>query len=137
MRFVDRYPIIVTPKMKECVAFYARHLGFTVAFESTWFTLLYAEGETASLAFMTPDHPSAPPGPEAFSGKGMCLELQVEDARAAHDEAKERGLPVTLPLTDEPFGQRRFGFFDPSGLWVDVVEQIESAKGFWDRYLPS
>jgi uncharacterized glyoxalase superfamily protein PhnB len=137
MRFVDRYPIIVTPKMKECAAFYMRHLGFTVAFESTWFTLLYGEGETASIAFMSPDHPSAPPGPEAFGGKGMCLELQVEDARAAHDEAKERGLPIRYPLTDEPFGQRRFGFFDPSGLWVDVVEQIESAKGFWDRYLPT
>lgn len=123
MRFVDRYPIIVTPKMKTCVAFWTAHLGFTVAFESTWFTLLYAEGETASLAFMTPDHPSAPPGPETFSGKGACFELQVEDAAAAYDEAKARGLPITLPLTDEPFGQRRFGFHDPSGLWVDVVER--------------
>lgn len=135
MRFADRYPIIVTPKMKDCVAFWTKHLGFTIAFESTWFTLLYAEGETGSIAFMTPDHPSAPPGPELFSGKGICFELQVDDARAAYEEAKARDLPVTLPLTDEPFGQRRFGFFDPSGLWVDVVQQIESAKGFWDRYI--
>jgi hypothetical protein len=44
-------------------------------------------------------------------------------------------LPIAHPLTDEPFGQRRFGFLDPSGLWVDVVEQIEPASGFWDRYM--
>ncbi len=134
-RFLDRYPIIVTPKMKACAEFYLKHLGFTVGFESTWFTLLYAPGETASLAFMTPDHPSAPPGPETFGGTGMCFELQVEDARTAHDAFKARGLPVSYPLTDEPFGQRRFGFRDPSGMWVDIVEQIEPAKGFWERYV--
>jgi catechol 2,3-dioxygenase-like lactoylglutathione lyase family enzyme len=134
-RFVDRYPIIITPKMRACVEFYMRHLGFAVVFESSWFTLLSAAGETASLAFMTPDHPSAPPGPDVFGGKGMCFELQVEDAKAAHAAFKARGLPIAYPLTDEPFGQRRFGFFDPSGLWVDVVEQIEPAAGFWDRYM--
>lgn len=113
MRFVDSYPIIVTPHMKACADFYMRHLGFTLGFESTWFTLLYAEGETASIAFMTPDHPSAPPGSDVFSGKGMCLELQVGDASAAFETAKARDLPIAYPLKDEPFGQRRFGFTDP------------------------
>ena len=26
---------------------------------------------------------------------------------------------------------------DPAGLWVDVVEQIEPATGFWERYRAS
>ena len=137
VRFIDRYPIFVTPRVAACRDFWVAHLGFSVVFEATWFVLLQAEGDTASLAFMTPEHPSAPPGPEPFAGPGMCFELQVEDARAAHAEALARGLPVTLPLTDEPFGQRRFGFTDPSGLWVDVVEQIEPVAGFWARYVAS
>ncbi|HEY0650814.1 VOC family protein [Phenylobacterium sp.] len=131
MRFVDRYPIIVTPKLFECRDFW-RRLGFEVVFEASWFVYLQAEG--ASLAFMHPDHPSSPPGPETFPGEGMCLELQVEDAGAAHAEAVTAGLPITLPLTQEAFGQKRFGFHDPSGLWVDVVEQTESAEGFWEQY---
>ncbi len=132
MRFVDRYPIIVTPRLTECRDFWRAHLGFEVVFEAAWFVLLQAEGESASLAFMSPDHPSAPPGPEPYGGVGMCFELQVEDATAAFTEYKARGGPVGLALTDEPFGQRRFGFHDPSGLWVDVVEQIEPAPGFWE-----
>lgn len=84
---------------------------------------------------MTPDHPSAPPGPEAYSGSGACFELQVEDATKAYEEIRATGLNPHYALTDEPFGQRRFGFADPSGLWVDIVEQIEPAAGFWDRYL--
>ncbi|MCE9648197.1 MAG: VOC family protein [Parvibaculum sp.] len=135
MRFVDRYPIIVTPRLHECAAFYERHLGFETGFTSSWFVLLYAQEGSASLAFMSPEHPSAPPGPEIFSGKGMCFELQVEDAKATYEACVSRGLPITLPLTDESFGQRRFGFHDPSGLWVDVVEQIEPAEGFWERYM--
>lgn len=135
MRFIDRYPIVVTPQKDACRAFWTAHLDFSVVFDSTWFTLLSTADGSATIAFMTPDHPSAPPGPETFSGKGLCFELQVEDAAAAHAEALARGLPVGLALTREPFGQIRFGFCDPSGLWVDVVEQCEPAAGFWDRYM--
>jgi len=133
MKFVDRYPIIVTPALRECRDFWISKLGFEPVFEADWFILLQADG--AGLAFMSPDHPSAPPGPEPFSGKGMCFELQVEDAAAAYEEARARGLQVDYPLTEEDFGQLRFGFCDPSGLWVDVVEQIEPAPGYWDRYM--
>ena len=65
----------------------------------------------------------------------MCFELQVEDATLAYEEFRGRGLRVDYALAQEPFGQLRFGFFDPSGLWVDVVEQVEPAEGFWDRYM--
>jgi catechol 2,3-dioxygenase-like lactoylglutathione lyase family enzyme len=133
MRFVDRYPIIVTPRLRECRDFWTAHLGFAVAFEADWFILLQAQG--ASLAFMSPDHPSAPPGPEAFSGKGMCFELQVDDAAAAYEECRAAGLEPDYALAEEDFGQLRFGFFDPAGLWVDVVEQVEPAEGYWDRYM--
>lgn len=134
MRFVDRYPIVVTTRLAECRDFW-RRLGFEVVFEASWFVLLHAEDGSASLAFMRPDHPSAPPGPEPFSGAGVCFELQVEDAAAAYDEAVLEGVEIGHPLTQEPFGQKRFGFCDPSGLWVDVVEQTESAPGFWERYV--
>jgi len=40
-------------------------------------------------------------------------------------------------MTDEPWGQRRFGVTDPAGMWVDVVEQIKPAAGWWEPYLAS
>ena len=45
------------------------------------------------------------------------------------------GVELTLGLTDEPWGQRRFGVVDPAGMWADVVEQIEPAPGWWDPYV--
>jgi catechol 2,3-dioxygenase-like lactoylglutathione lyase family enzyme len=134
VRFVDRYPIIVTERLAACRDFYRRRLGFSVGFESSWIVYLTADGGSASIAFMSPDHPSAPPGPEPYPGAGICFELQVEDAAAALARFTADGLEVEHPLTEEPFGQRRFGFHDPAGVWVDVVEQIEPAPGFWERY---
>lgn len=135
MQLVDAYPIVVTEQLAACRDFYVRWFALEVVFESSWFIYLTKSGERPwSIAFMSPDHPSAPPGPEAFNGKGVCLELQVADAAAEYQRFVAADAPVRYALTDEPFGQRRFGMFDPAGLWIDVVEQIEPTAGFWDKY---
>ena len=135
MRLQKLLPDLVTARGAECRDFYQRWFGLDVVFEASWFVLLGRKDGAATVAFMAPDHPSAPPGPEPFSGKGMCLEFQVADARTEYERFVRDGAPLGLPLRDEPFGQRRFGLFDPAGVWIDVVEQIEPEAGWWDRYL--
>jgi catechol 2,3-dioxygenase-like lactoylglutathione lyase family enzyme len=138
MQLQSFYPIIVTSHIAACRDFYQRWFGLEIVFESNWFILLEsATGDGATLAFMTPDHPSAPPGPEPFSGKGMCLEFQVADAAGEYERFVDGNASIGLDLRDEPFGQRRFGLYDPTGTWIDVVEQIEPADGWWDAYLTS
>lgn len=136
MRLADLYSIIVTEKRAECRDFYVRWFGFEIVFEASWFVYLAGSGERSfGLAFMSPDHPSVPPGPKTFGGQGMFITLQVEDAAAEHDRLRAAGLPVEYALRDEPWGQRRFAVVDPSGTWIDVVQQIEPQPGFWEPYL--
>jgi catechol 2,3-dioxygenase-like lactoylglutathione lyase family enzyme len=136
VRFQDFYPIIVTDRLHDCQRFYERWFGLETGFASSWFVwLTAADGGAASLAFMHPEHPSAPPGPEPFNGLGMCLEFQVEDARAEYERFVAGGAPIRYELRAEPFGQRRFGLFDPAGVWIDVVEQIEPQAGYWEQYM--
>lgn len=138
MKLESAYPVIVTDrsKLSDCRDFYVRWFEFQVVFEATWFLYLQASGESPyGIAFMADDHPSQPPGPETFNGRGMFFTLQVEDSAAEFERLEKAGLPIAYPLRVEPWGQRRFGVFDPSGTWVDVVEQIEPAPGFWEPYL--
>ena len=121
MQFIDRYPITVTDQFIACRDFWARHLSFSVIFENEWFVLMQADG--ASIAFMSPGHPSWPPGPEAYTA-GTSMELEVKDAAAALEEVRASGKEPDYPLTEEPFGQRRFSLKDPSGLWINVVQQL-------------
>ena len=54
-----------------------------------------------------------------------------------HRECRDfYGLSITYPLPGEPWGQRRFAVQDPAGTWVVVVvEHIEPAPGYWDKYV--
>jgi len=136
VKLEDAYPIVVTDKLAECRDFYTRRLGFNIGFEASWFVYLLSAGDQPrAIAFMAADHPSRPPGPETFSGKGMFLTLQVADVTAEFKRLSGTGVPIAYALRDEPWGQRRFGLVDPNGMWVDVVQQIEPQPGFWDSYM--
>jgi catechol 2,3-dioxygenase-like lactoylglutathione lyase family enzyme len=133
---IDSYPVVVTEKLVECRDFYRRWFGFEVGFEADWFVLMSGgvDGPT-SLAFMHPEHPSSPPSPGAYRGDGAFITFQVVDAAAEYERLREEGAEFELELTDEPWGQRRFGLTDPAGMWVDVIEQIEPAVGWWEPYM--
>jgi uncharacterized glyoxalase superfamily protein PhnB len=135
-RMLSAYPLVTTAHMRACRDFYMRHFSFDVVFEASWFVLLSraAEEGTVSLAFMTPDHPSRPPGPETFSGQGLLLTLQTDDAAAEAARLQAAGVELAYPLTREPWGQSRFQVRDPAGLVLDIVEQVEPDDGFWARY---
>jgi predicted enzyme related to lactoylglutathione lyase len=141
MNIVDHYPLITTPALTACRDFYAQHFGATVGFEANWFVYLQrpAQGSQPawSIAFMTPNHPTRPPGPEPFEGKGMILTVQVEDAAAAHAQLAASGARIVYPLTQEAWGQLRFTCQDPAGTLIDVVEQIAPVQGYWDKYTQS
>lgn len=132
MQLQSSYPVVVTDKLRQSRDFYVQRLGFDVVFEASWF--VYLASGPYGIAFMSPDHPSQPPGPEKFNGQGLFLTLQTADAAAEFKRLKEAGVAIAYPLRDEAWGQRRFGLVDPSGMWVDVVQQIEPAKGYWEKY---
>jgi uncharacterized glyoxalase superfamily protein PhnB len=136
MKLLDTYPLITVNELKPSRDFFIKHFGMTVLFEASWVAILSADsGGSIALGLMTADHPSTPPGPETFNGRGMIVTVQVESAADAYATLKSQGAAIDYPLRDEPWGQRRFMTRDPSGIKIDVVEQIEPSAGFWDRYI--
>jgi catechol 2,3-dioxygenase-like lactoylglutathione lyase family enzyme len=94
--------------------FYAEVLGFEVALEQP------------VLALRSPANPNAqlivsPPGaedPQAHFGVDVGSPAAVD---AVHAEVLRRGLAVVYPLTNEPWGVRRFFVEDPGGTVVNVL----------------
>ena len=82
--------------------------------------------EEPVLGLSSPVNPKAqviipPPGMEEPQPR---FGVDVGDAAAvdaAHEEALRRGLRVVYPLTDEPWGVRRFFVEDPGGTIVNVL----------------
>jgi uncharacterized glyoxalase superfamily protein PhnB len=49
------------------------------------------------------------------------LTVEVEDLHRVHREAVARGYRIVYPLTDEPWGARRFFVADPNGVVLNVM----------------
>jgi catechol 2,3-dioxygenase-like lactoylglutathione lyase family enzyme len=106
-------PDITTATLDETREFYVGLLGFEVAMDMDWVvTLVSPANPTAQITLMTRDATS-PVQPQ--------LSVEVSDVDAVHTEALRRGDDVVYPLTDEPWGVRRFFVRDPNGVVVNVL----------------
>ena len=94
--------------------FYGEVLGLQVAMEEPVLGLQSRENPTAQVLIT----PRGMENPQPRFGVDVGDPAAVD---AAHAEVVRRGLRVVYPLTDEPWGVRRFFVEDPSGTIVNVL----------------
>jgi catechol 2,3-dioxygenase-like lactoylglutathione lyase family enzyme len=85
--------------------------------------------EDPVLDLQSPDHPAAELiiGAQEMQEPQPSFGIDVGEPAAVdatHAEAVRRGLRVVYPLTDEPWGVRRFFVEDPSGTVVNVLAHV-------------
>lgn len=106
-------PDLRTEQLAESREFYTRVLGMEVTMDMGWIVFLVSPSNpTAQVQLLTHDA-TAPVVPN--------VTIEVEDVDAVHAEAKRRGATIVYPLTDEPWGVRRFFVADPSGVVINVM----------------
>jgi uncharacterized glyoxalase superfamily protein PhnB len=49
------------------------------------------------------------------------MTIEVDDVDAVHAKAVGLGFTVVYPLTDEPWGVRRFFVTDPNGVVINMM----------------
>ena len=105
-------PNLNSDRFVENREFYAGLLGFQVAMDLGWImTFASPSNPTAQISIVRNDP----------SGIHPDLSVEVEDVDSIHAAAVERSLDIVYPLTDEPWGVRRFFVRDPNGQVVNVV----------------
>lgn len=99
-------PNIASDKPDACRDFYAGLLGFQVAMDMGWI-----------LTFVSPSNPTAQVSvlrEDASAPVVAQLTVEVAEVDAVHAKTVRRGLEIVHPLTDEPWGVRRFLVKDPN-----------------------
>lgn len=93
--------------------FYEQVLGLDLVMDQGWI-VTYADRDnpTAQLIVMSADA-SAPVNPDAS--------IEVDDVDAAYAAAHRLGCEIVHPLTDEPWGVRRFFVREPTGRVVNIL----------------
>ena len=113
-------PVVFTDDPAGSRAFYEDVLGFTAGMDQPGFLMLRSPSVPTTqvlLAWADPDVMD----PQVHR---IDMSIEVEDSGAAHADAVARGLDVVYPLTDEPWGVRRFFVREPSGRVVNVVTHL-------------
>jgi catechol 2,3-dioxygenase-like lactoylglutathione lyase family enzyme len=109
-------PDISSERLEESRAFYVGVLGLQVAMDLGWvMTFASPANPTAQITvFRRGD--SGRPEPQ--------ITVEVPDPDAIHTEAVRRGAEVVYPLTDEPWGVRRFFVRDPNGIVLNIMTHL-------------
>ncbi len=94
--------------------FYEEVIGLELGMDMGWIaTWGSPSNETAQLTVMSED---------ATARVSPDVSIEVEDVDAVHARAVERGYEIVHPVTDEPWGVRRFFVRDPNGAVVNVMQ---------------
>lgn len=118
-------PVVVTEDPEGSRRVYVELLGFTVAMEQDGMLMLQSPSVPTTQLILAWASPTAS-DPHVLE---VDVSIEVEDVDAAHAEACDRGLDVVYPLTDEPWGVRRFFLREPSGRTLNVASHIADLPG--------
>jgi catechol 2,3-dioxygenase-like lactoylglutathione lyase family enzyme len=113
-------PDIKSRNLPESRAFYADFLGLELAMDMGFV-----------MTFVSPSNPTAQISIVRDDGGSTVLpdlSVEVADVDQVHQRAVERGLEIVYPITDEPWGVRRFFVVDPNGMIINVLSHRQAGS---------
>ena len=127
MKIAKMTPIITTDKLAEEKEFYSKFFGLKVIFEyaDQHIGMQCSGNGDVVISFMAPNEQTPP-----YQGQGLTVCLEVEDVDAQSKRLMAAGLPIVVPIQDNPWGDRSFISVDPAGVSVYVYSPTEPTEEF-------
>ncbi|MFJ8041071.1 VOC family protein [Kitasatospora sp. NPDC096147] len=118
--------------------FLCTHLGYRVQAAAEGFVSLAREDAAADVVLLRTGHEVLTPEQRHQRAGGLILALTVSGGLAEEERRlREAGAPITLPLREEPWGERLFQLTDPNGIVVQLVEWVTSETPVAAPEIPS
>jgi predicted enzyme related to lactoylglutathione lyase len=106
-------PDFQAPEPSAAAEFYGAVLGLEIALDQGWMVNYVAPDNPSAQIILMREDASAPVVPDAS--------IEVDDVDAAFEAAQRLGSEIVHPLTDEPWGVRRFFVRDPNGRVLNIL----------------
>ncbi|WP_331762562.1 VOC family protein (plasmid) [Streptomyces sp. NBC_01420] len=103
--------------------FFTTHLGYTEQAAAEGFASLARPDAAADIVLLARGTEILPPEQRDRRAAGLILALTL--ATGIKDEEqrlREEGVEITMPLREEPWGERLFQITDPNGVIIQFVE---------------
>jgi uncharacterized glyoxalase superfamily protein PhnB len=105
--------------------FLTEHFGFHEHMAADGFASLTREDAGMSVVFLRRGLATLPADQRDDHAQGLILALTVEDLDGELARLQAEGVPITMLLTEEEWGERAFQVRDPNGVILQLVDWNE------------
>ncbi|MFE4591269.1 VOC family protein [Streptomyces laurentii] len=103
-------------------AFLVEHFGFREEMAADGFASLTRDDAGVNVVFLRRGLESLPADQRDVHAAGLILAFVVDDLEGELARLTSEGVAITMPLTDEEWGERAFQVRDPNGVIVQLVD---------------
>ncbi|MER7754755.1 VOC family protein [Kitasatospora sp. NPDC097643] len=105
--------------------FLKRHFGYAEQMAADGFVSLGHPGGGVDVVFLRRGLEVLPEGFRDRVADGVILAFVVEGIEGEQERLRGEGVEITLPLREEPWGEKLFQVADPNGVVIELVEWVE------------
>jgi uncharacterized glyoxalase superfamily protein PhnB len=102
--------------------FLQQHFGFREEMAADGFASLTRDDVGMNVVFLRRGLPTLPADQRDVLAAGLILAFVVDDLEGELARLEAEGVPITMPLTAEEWGERAFQVRDPNGVIVQLVD---------------
>ncbi|WP_369201239.1 VOC family protein [Streptomyces sp. PU-14G] len=102
--------------------FFTTHLGYTEQAAADGFASLARSDAAADIVLLARGIQVLPAHQRDRHATGIILAFTVTGIEAEEKRLRAEGVEITMPLREEPWGERLFQITDPNGVIVQFVE---------------
>ena len=110
-------PNIESETPQKSIEFYEDFLGLKVAMDMDWIITFISESNPTSQVSIIRNDESDIPHPD--------VSIEVDKVDQIFANAKKQDIEIVYPITDEPWGVRRFFVKDPNGKIINVLSHLK------------
>lgn len=103
-------------------AFLADHFGFREEMAADGFASLTREDAGMNVVYLRRGLTSLPDDQREDHADGVILAFVVDNLDAELARLTAEGVAITMPLREEPWGERAFQVTDPNGVIIQLVD---------------
>ncbi|MEU2752187.1 VOC family protein [Streptomyces collinus] len=103
--------------------FFTEHLGYREQAAAEGFASLTRD-DAVDIVLLRRGTDVLPPDQRDRHAGGLILAFTVTGLEAEEKRLRSEGVDITMPLREEPWGERLFQVTDPNGVVVQLVEWI-------------
>jgi uncharacterized glyoxalase superfamily protein PhnB len=110
-------PNIESDTPRKSIEFYQDFLGLKMAMNMDWIITFISESNPTSQVSIIRNTGSDIPHPD--------VSIEVDEVDAIFAKAKNQDIEIVYPITDEPWGVRRFFVKDPNGKIINILSHLK------------